>query len=92
MWMRSGKPAGATSVTHSGSEKTRTQRIIMLIKSFRRHRPSDKERKGGSLSRINADPRRLLMRPFAKEERYTGYYLKTVVRPSHGVGRPEKGE
>lgn len=52
-----------------------------------RHRPLEKVAKGSSDARLASDPRRLI--PLhQKWTKYSGDYLKYIVRPNKGVGRP----
>jgi len=54
-----------------------------------RHRKSEKSNKGSSDARITSDPRNLIYLK-TKWTKYSGDYLKYIVRPKNGVGRPPR--
>lgn len=54
---------------------------------MKRHRPLERQVKGSSDARLASDPRKLTTIPM-KWTKYSGDYLKYIVRPKNGVGRP----
>lgn len=61
---------------------------MTIIQKRSRHRKSEIYRNGSSQERIDNDPRQLRYVSPVRRSKYSGLYLKHIVRHKNGVGRP----
>lgn len=69
---------------------TNRMREQLEQKLRRRHRRTDRSIKGSSVARLGGDQRKLRYQDAEQYTKYSGSYLKYIVRPKNGVGRPPR--